>query len=84
MPFGDSLRHVSTALLSCSLVCGENAGVGAGGACLSLGHGGKFYRKSEERDPRIIAGRVRMTFMLNYIFAHAPLQDFIIILIRSM
>ena len=27
-PFGDNLRHESTALLSCTLDCGENAGVG--------------------------------------------------------
>ena len=26
LPFGDSLRHVSSALLSSSLDCGENAG----------------------------------------------------------
>ena len=31
-PFGDSLRHVSTAPLSCTLDCGENAVVGAGRA----------------------------------------------------
>ena len=30
-PFGDSLRQVSTALLSCILECGENAAVGADG-----------------------------------------------------
>ena len=30
-PFDDSLRHVSTALLSCKLDCGENATVGVGG-----------------------------------------------------
>ena len=30
LPFGDSLRHVSTALLSCSLDCGENVGSRAG------------------------------------------------------
>ena len=27
-PLGDNLRHVSTAPLSCTLDCGENAGVG--------------------------------------------------------
>ena len=29
-PFGDSLMHASTALLSCTLDCGENTDVGAG------------------------------------------------------
>ena len=31
LPFGDSLRHASTALLSCTLDRGENAGVAVGG-----------------------------------------------------
>ena len=29
-PLGDSLRHMSTALLSCTLDCGENARAKAG------------------------------------------------------
>ena len=37
-PFGDSLRHASTALRSSALDCGENAGVemGMGGAIIGL------------------------------------------------
>ena len=33
-PLGDSLRHVSTARLSCTLDCGENARFGVGGAMI--------------------------------------------------
>ena len=36
LPFGDSLRNLSTALLSCSLDCGENAGSRGGGNALHM------------------------------------------------
>ena len=36
LPFGDILRHTSTALLSCTLDRGENARVGASGSCKYL------------------------------------------------
>ena len=45
-PFGESLRHASTALLSCTLDCGENAGlrcalveVGSSSNCQEIGWG---------------------------------------------
>ena len=60
-PFGDSLRHVSTALLSCTMDCGENAGVGAGGA---VGLSREIERKSDSVRSRFMRDRVRMTFML--------------------
>ena len=40
LSFGDRLRHVSTALLSCSLDYGENAGSRAGRKCLTYAFNG--------------------------------------------
>ena len=57
LPCGDSLRHASTALLSCTLDSGENAGVkfgvGQSSSCKS-----KFVRDNQR-----ICDSVRVRFM---------------------
>ena len=50
LPVGDSLMHVSTALLSCTLDCGENTRVGVGGA---VGLNSNYIKEKIERELRL-------------------------------
>ena len=82
LPFGDSLRHASTALLSCTLDRGENAGCGQAG--LSSNYRRRFTETRSFGAFGLRQGQSDMHVQINVMYSRAPLHKLDEILVKSI